>query len=144
MQQRRSKRARRNPSPRMFKVTVHEKQRVNEEQPTPASSPSRKSQQGNQTTSRSSALVLSQSTKFMARPSRELQSRCSEIGSHFHHFPAVYVVRSGGVPEAATDIDSVRQFKWSHVQVEGIQREIWGSRCVVKTYSSADSRLRSE
>ena len=33
----------RNPSPRMIKVTVQEKRRVNEEQPTPASSPSRKS-----------------------------------------------------------------------------------------------------
>jgi len=30
-----------NPSSRMIKVTVHEKRRVNEEQPTPASSPSR-------------------------------------------------------------------------------------------------------
>jgi len=46
-----SKRARRNPSPRMIKVTVHEKRRVNEEQPTPASSTSRKSRQrGAQTT----------------------------------------------------------------------------------------------
>jgi len=41
VQQSRSTRARRNPSPRMIKVTVHEKRRVNEEQPTPASSPSR-------------------------------------------------------------------------------------------------------
>jgi len=41
VQQSRSKRARRNPSPRMIKVTVHVKRRVNEEQPTPASSPSR-------------------------------------------------------------------------------------------------------
>jgi len=41
----RSTRARRNPSPRMIKVTVQEKRRVNEEQPTPASSPSRKSRQ---------------------------------------------------------------------------------------------------
>ena len=41
MQQSRSKRARRNSSPRMIKVTVHERRRVNEEQPTPASSPSR-------------------------------------------------------------------------------------------------------
>jgi len=45
VQQSRSTRARRNPSPRMIKVTVHEKRRVNEEQPTPASSPSRKSRQ---------------------------------------------------------------------------------------------------
>jgi len=43
VQQSRSTRARRNPSPRMIKVTVQEKQRVNEKQPTPASSPSRKS-----------------------------------------------------------------------------------------------------
>jgi len=51
VQQSCSTRARRNPSPRMIKVTVHEKRRVNEEQPTPASSPSRKSRQhGTQTT----------------------------------------------------------------------------------------------
>jgi len=56
----------------------------------------------------------------------------------------VYVVRSGGVAEAAADVDDARQYKWSHVPVEGIQREIQGSRCVMKTYSSADSRLRSE
>ena len=42
VQESRSKRARRNPSPRMIKLTVHEKRRVNEEQRTPASSPSRK------------------------------------------------------------------------------------------------------
>jgi len=46
-----AERARRNLSPRMVKVTVHEKRRVNEEQPTPASSPSSKSRQrGSQTT----------------------------------------------------------------------------------------------
>jgi len=56
----------------------------------------------------------------------------------------VYVVRSDGVPEVVADVDGARQFKWSHVPVEGIQREIQGSRCVMKTYSSADSRLRSE
>ena len=51
VRQSRSTRARRNPSPRMIKVTVHEKRRVNEKQPTPASSPSRKSRQhGAQTT----------------------------------------------------------------------------------------------
>ena len=51
VQQSRSTRARRNPSPRMIKVTVLEKRRVNEEQPPPASSPSRKSRQrGAQTT----------------------------------------------------------------------------------------------
>ena len=36
----------------------------------------------------------------------------------------VYVVCSGGVPEAAADVDGARQFKWSHVLVEGIQHEI--------------------
>jgi len=41
VQHSRRRRARRNPSLRMIKVTVHEKRRVNEEQPTPASSPSR-------------------------------------------------------------------------------------------------------
>jgi len=56
----------------------------------------------------------------------------------------VYVVRSGGVPEASADVDGARQFKWSHVLVEGIQHEIRGNCCVMKTYNSADSRLRSE
>ena len=37
----------------------------------------------------SSALVRSQSNNFMANPRRELRSRYFEIGSHFHHFPAV-------------------------------------------------------
>jgi len=51
VQQSRSSRARRNPSPRMVKVTLHEKRRVDEEQPTPTSSPSCKSRQrGAQTT----------------------------------------------------------------------------------------------
>jgi len=39
---------------------------------------------------RSSALVWIQSTKFMVNPCRELQSPYSDIGSHFHHFPAVF------------------------------------------------------
>ena len=56
----------------------------------------------------------------------------------------VFVVRSGGVPEAAANVDSVRQFKWSHLPVEGIQREILRSRCVMKICSLADSRLRNE
>jgi len=51
VQQSQSTRVRRNPNPRMIKVTVQEKRRVNEEQPTPANSPSRKSRQrGAQTT----------------------------------------------------------------------------------------------
>ena len=41
----------------------------------------------------------------------------------------VYVVRCGGVPEAAADVDGARQFKWLHVLVEGIQYEIRGSCC---------------
>ena len=41
---------------------------------------------------RSSARVRSQSTKFMTNPRRELRSRCSEIGSHFHCFPAVFLI----------------------------------------------------
>ena len=51
VQQSRSTQSRRNPSPRMIKVTVHKKRRVNEEQPTLASSSSHKSRQrGAQTT----------------------------------------------------------------------------------------------
>jgi hypothetical protein len=40
VQQSRSRRARRNPSPRMTKVTVHEKREVNEKRPNPRNSPS--------------------------------------------------------------------------------------------------------
>jgi len=71
---------------------------------------------------------------------RDVASQHPEGGS----VRQVYVVRSGGVPEAAADVDGARQFKWSYVLVEGIQHEIWGSCCVMKTYSLADSRLRSE
>jgi len=71
---------------------------------------------------------------------RDVASQHPEGGS----VRQVYVVRSGGFPEAAADVDGVRQFKWSHVLVEGIQHEIQGSCCVMKTYSLADSRLRSE
>jgi len=56
----------------------------------------------------------------------------------------VFVALGGGVPEVAADIDGARQFKLSNLRVEGIQREIRGSQCVMKTYRSADSRLRSE
>jgi len=45
VQQSRSTRARRNPRPRMIRLTVREKRRVNEEQLNPANSPSRKSRQ---------------------------------------------------------------------------------------------------
>jgi len=41
---------------------------------------------------RSSALVRSQSTKFMSNPCRKLWSRCSEIGSYCYRFPAVVPV----------------------------------------------------
>jgi len=85
MQQSRSTRARRNPSPRMIKVTFHKKRRVNEDQPTSASSPSRKSRQrGAQTTP--THLHWCGANPPSSNPCRELRSRCSEIGSHFHHF----------------------------------------------------------
>ena len=32
----------------------------------------------------------------MVNPCRELRSRCSEIGSHFHHFPAVFLFSAIG------------------------------------------------
>ena len=82
-QQRRSTRARRNPSPRMIKVTVHEKRRVNQEQPTPAAAHHAITTARCPDNTRSSALVRSRSTKFMARPSCEPRSQCSEIGFTF-------------------------------------------------------------
>ena len=84
--------ARRNLSPRMIKVTVHEKRRVNEEQPTPASSPLRKSRErGAQTTP--AHLHWCGANPPSSWPTHVASSgvdRCSDIGSHFHHFPTVF------------------------------------------------------
>jgi len=71
VQQIRSTRARRNPSQRMTKVTVHEKQRVNEEQPNPAVAHHAITTALRPDNTCSSTLVRSQSTKFMDHPSCE-------------------------------------------------------------------------
>jgi len=94
VQQSRSTRARRNPSPRMIKVTVQEKRRVNEEQPTPASSPSRKSRQrGAQTTPAHLHWCEANPPSSWQTHVASSGVGCSEIGSHFHHFPAVFNLR---------------------------------------------------
>jgi len=75
----------------MIKVTVQEKRRVNEEQSTPASSPSRKSRQrGAQTTPAN--LHWCEANPPSSWPTHVASSGvgCSEIGSHFHHFPAIF------------------------------------------------------
>jgi len=90
VQQSRSTRACRNPSPRMVNVTVHEKRRVNEEQPTPASRPSRKSRQrGAQTTPAHLHWCKANPPSLWSTHVASSRVGCSEIGSHFHHFPAV-------------------------------------------------------
>jgi len=93
VQQSSSTLARRNPSLRMIKVTVQEKRRVNEEQPTPASSPSRKSRQrGAQTTTTHVHWCEANPPSAWTTHVASSWVGCSEIGSHFHHFPAVFLV----------------------------------------------------
>jgi|AntRauMFilla1563_2_1112583.scaffolds.fasta_scaffold16488_1 hypothetical protein len=71
VQQSCSKRTRRNPSPKMIKVTVHEETRGQwKKRPNPATAHTQSQHRGEQTTSRSSALVRGQSTQFIANPCR--------------------------------------------------------------------------
>ena len=71
VQQSCSKRTRRNPSPKMIKVTVHEETRSQwKKRPNPATAHKQSHHRGEQTTSRSSALVRGQSTQFIANPCR--------------------------------------------------------------------------
>jgi len=64
-----SKRARRNPSPKMIKVTVHEETRGQwKKRPNPATAHTQSRERGEQKTSRSSALVRGRSTQFIANP----------------------------------------------------------------------------
>ena len=89
VQQSRSTRARKNPSPRMIKVTVHEKRRVNEEQPTLQAA---HHANHDSAAPRQHLLICTGAEPIhQVNPCRELRSRCSEIGSHFHHFPAVFI-----------------------------------------------------
>jgi len=79
----------------MIKVTVHEKRRVNEEEPTPASSPSRKSRQrGAQTTPTHLHWCGTNPPSSWLAQSVSPWSRCYEIGSHFYHFPTVFINKS--------------------------------------------------
>ena len=92
VQQSCSKRARRNPSPKMIKVTVHEETRGQwKKRPNPATAHTQSRQRGEQTTSRSSALVRGWSTQFIANPRCWPQRPCPETRLHFCHFPAVVV-----------------------------------------------------
>ena len=70
-------------------MTVHEKQRVNEEQPTPASSPSHKSRQHSAQTTPAHLHWCGANPPSSWLAQAASRSQCSEIGSHFHHFPAV-------------------------------------------------------
>jgi len=86
VQQSRSRRARRNPNPRMTKATVHEKREVNEKRPNPRNSPSHNHDSAAPDNIRSSALVQGRSTQFMANPCRWPQKRSPETRLHFRHF----------------------------------------------------------
>jgi len=86
-----SKRARRNPSPKMIKVTVHEGTRGQlQKRPNPATDQTQSRQRGEQTTSRSSALVQGRSTQFIANPYCWPQRPCLKQRLNFCHFPAVF------------------------------------------------------
>jgi len=86
VQQSHSRLARRTPSPRMTKVTVHEKQKVNEERLNPAAAHHTITTARRPDNTRSSALVRGRSTQFMASPGRLPQRRSPETWLHFRHF----------------------------------------------------------
>ena len=69
VQQSPNRRARRMPSPKMTKVNVHENQKVNKEQPIRADANHTIMTTRRPDNTRSSVLVRSRSTHFMARPS---------------------------------------------------------------------------
>jgi len=85
VQQNRSRRARRNPSPRMIKMTVHEKRDV-EKRPNPATAHHTIKTARHLDNIRSSALVRGRSTQFMANSCRWPQRRSPEMRLHFRHF----------------------------------------------------------
>ena len=89
VQQSRSRRARRTQSPRMPKVTVHGETK----EPIPATALHAITTARRPDNVRSSALVQSLSTQFMASPSCELTSRCSEIGFTFSPFSHRFYTR---------------------------------------------------
>jgi len=87
VQQSCSKQARRNPSPKI-KVTVHEETRGQwKKRPNSATAHAQSRQRGEQTTSRSSALVQGRSTQFIANPCRWPQRPCPKRGYISAIFP---------------------------------------------------------
>jgi len=90
VQQSCSKRARRNPSPKMIEVAVHELEETRgqwKKRPNPATAHTQSRQHGEQTTSRSSALVRGRSTKFIANPCRWSHRPCPKRGYISAIFP---------------------------------------------------------
>jgi len=86
----RSKRARINPSPRMFKVTVHEKREVNEKRPNPATAHHTITTARHPDNIRSSALVQGHSTQFMANPCHWPPRRSPATRLNFCHFCGLF------------------------------------------------------
>ena len=85
VQQSRNRQARRNPSPRMIKVTVHEKRKVNRNRANPATA------HHTITTARRpdnicTPVLRGRSTQFMANPCRWPQRRSPKTRLHFRHF----------------------------------------------------------
>ena len=90
-------------------MTVHEKRRVNEEQPTLASSPSRKSRQrGAQTTpAHLHWCRANPPSSWLAQAASRRQR--SNRGSHFHYFPAItHIVKFHAERESKGAKTSVR------------------------------------
>jgi len=87
-----SKQARRNPSPKMIKVTVHEETRGQwNKRPNPAKAQKKSRQCSEQTTSRSSALVRNWFTQFIANPCRWPQRPCPKRDYISAIFPPLYI-----------------------------------------------------
>jgi len=88
VQQSCNKRARRNPSPKMIKVTVHEETRGQwKKRQNPATAHTQSRQRGEQTTSRSPALVRGWSSQFIANPYHWPQRPCPKRGYISAIFP---------------------------------------------------------
>jgi len=90
VQQSRSRRARRNSSPRMTKVTVHEKRKVSKKHQTPATAHHTITTAQRPDNIRSSTLVRGRSTQFMANPCRWPQKRSPETRLHFRYFRGLF------------------------------------------------------
>jgi len=128
VQQSHSRRARRNPSPRMIKWTVHEKREVNEQRPNPATAHHTITTARRPDNIRSSALVRGWSTQFMANPCRWPQRPSPETRLHFRHFRGLKV-KTHTQAQRSDPRDSAKVKRLRQIGAEMVQDSIattWG------------------